>query len=122
MFKVILALFALSLSFLVPPMLSKFGAPKPGGDQDMGKMMKLAQRVEKAMADHLAHLEPKQLDPRLILVAPLNRDSAPPNQMHVHQGILNSFKNKGFDRGRPAIGICIEFKSEEGEKCSSSTT
>ena len=27
-----------------------------------------------------------------------------------------SFKYKGFDRTRPQIGICIEYKSEEGKR------
>ena len=36
--------------------------------------------------------------------------------LHVHFGILNSFKTKGFDRTRPAIGICILYASEEGKK------
>ena len=31
-------------------------------------------------------------------------------------GILKSFKDKGFDRTRPAIGICIKFTSTQGLK------
>ena len=30
------------------------------------------------------------------------------------KGILSSFLKNSFDRTRPAIGICIEYKSEEG--------
>ena len=60
--------------------------------------------------------EPKQLGPSLVLVAPLNRLGAPPNKQHVHLGILKSFKDKGFDRTRPAIGICIMYTSTEGLK------
>ena len=59
-------------------------------------------------------VEPKQLDPSLVLVAPLNRLGAPPNKRLVHFGILLSFKDKGFDRARPAIGICIKFTSAQG--------
>ena len=55
-----------------------------------------------------------QIEPHLILVAPWNRDGAPPNTRHCHFGILRSFKAKGFDRTRPAIGICIKFTTERG--------
>ena len=56
------------------------------------------------------------MDPSLVLVAPLNRLGAPPNKLHVHYGILKSFKDKGFDRTRPAIGICLKFTSPQGLK------
>jgi hypothetical protein len=95
---------------------SKFEPPKLGSDVDAGKFKKLAQRVEDTLAKETLFAEPKQIDPSLVLVAPLNRDGAPPNVQHVHCGILKSFKTKGFDRTRPAIGICIKFTSEEGKK------
>ena len=96
---------------------SKFGPPSQKGDLvDMGKMKKLAQRVEETLTQQCLFAEPKQLDPSLILVAPLNRLGAPPNKRHVHFGILKSFKTKGFDRSRAAIGICIKFTSPQGLK------
>ena len=58
--------------------------------------------------------EPKQLDPSWVLVSPLNRPGAPPNKRHVHFGVLLSFKDKGFDRTRPAISICIKFTNAQG--------
>eukprot|EP00972_Heterocapsa_arctica_P065150 9617159-Heterocapsa_arctica.AAC.1 len=97
-------------------MASKFGAPSTSDKSDIGKLKKLAQRFEQTLSEEVLYPEAKQLDPRSILVAPLNRDGAPPNVPHVHHGILKSFKTKGFDRTRPQIGICIEFKSEEGKK------
>ena len=94
----------------------KFESPKVAADVDAGKFKKLAQRVEETLTTEILFAEPKQIDPSLILVAPHNRDGAPPNVQHVHYGILKSFKTKGFDRTRPAIGICIKFTSEEGKK------
>ena len=60
--------------------------------------------------------EPKQIDPQAILVAPSNRDGAPPNVQHVHHGILKSIVEQGFDSTRPSIGICVEFKSPEAKR------
>ena len=60
--------------------------------------------------------EPKQLDPSLILVSPLNRDGAPPNVQHIHFKILKGVLEKGFDRTRPAVGICVKYLSEQGKK------
>ena len=51
----------------------------------------------------------------MILVAPTNRDGAPPNVQHVHYGILKSFRTSGFDRTRAAIGICIKYTYEHGK-------
>ena len=89
---------------------------KTGLNTDPGKFLKLAQRVEQAMQDHLCLKEPKQLDPQMVLVAPRNRDRARPNLMHIHYVILKSFIIKGYDRQRPQIGICIEYTSVEGKK------
>lgn len=97
-------------------MAAKFEAPKPSPEVDAGKFKKLAQRVEETLTKEILFPEPKQIDPSFILVAPFNRDGAPPNVQHVHFGILKSFKTKGFDRTRPAIGICIKFTSEAGRK------
>ena len=72
-------------------MASKFETPNVGKDVDQGKFKKLAQRVEETMAKESLFAEPKQIDPSLILVAPTNRDGAPPNVQHVHYGILKSF-------------------------------
>ena len=82
---------------------------------DQEKFKKLAQRVEEALSQESLFAEPKQIDPSMILVAPTNRDGAPPNVQHVHYGILKSFMTKGFDRAGPAIGICIKYTSEHGK-------
>ena len=74
---------------LCAAMSEKFGTIKAGSEVDAGKVMKLAQKIEQAMAENLVYPEPKQIDPRCILVAPRNRDGAPPNVMHVHHQILN---------------------------------
>ena len=91
------------------------GTPTAGQNSDAGKLKKLAQRVEQTLSENVVFQEPKQLDPRTVLVAPGNRDGAPPNVQHVHQQILKSFIQKGFDRSRPQVGICIEYKSGEGK-------
>ena len=70
-----------------------------------GKFKKLATRVEEALSQESLFVEPKQIDPSLMLVAPTNRDGAPHNAQHVHYGILKSFMTKGFDRTTFAIGI-----------------
>ncbi len=82
---------------------------------DQGRFKKLAQRVEDTLTNETLFAEPKQIDPSLILVSPMNRDGAPPNVRHVHFGILRSFLTKGFDRTRPAIGICVKYTSEAGK-------
>ena len=97
--------------------LSKFGSPNlKGASVDFGKVKKVALRVQDTLTQDCLFQDPKQLDPSLILVAPLNRLGAPPNKLHVHFGILKSFKDKGFDRNRPMIGICIRFTSPQGLK------
>lgn len=95
--------------------LSKFAEPEIGANTDPGKFKKLAHRVEETLKQCL-YEQPKQIPPPLILVAPLNRLGAPPNQQHLHKGILSSFKNKGFDKRRAAVGICILYTSEEGKR------
>ena len=85
-----------------------------GPQADAGKCFKLAQRVEKVLAKCL-NSDPRQLDPRSLLVDPSNRDGAPPNIQHVHFGILKSFAVKGFDRTRPQVGICVKYTSVEGK-------
>ena len=94
--------------------IDKFGVPKLGPQADAGKCFKLAQRVEKVLAKCLSS-DPRQLDPRSLLVDPSNRDGAPPNIQHVHFGILKSFAVKGFDRTRPQVGICVKYTSSEGK-------
>jgi hypothetical protein len=95
---------------------SKFDAPNPSKDVDTGKFLKLAQRVEQVLTTECLYPEPKQIDPDKVLVSPLNRLGASPNTKHVHFGILRSFLKNSFDRTRPAIGICVEIKSEQGLK------
>ena len=75
---------------------------------------KLAQRVEETLTNDLVYLEAKQIDPNLILVDMHNRLGSSPNVQHIHKGILSSFLKNSFDRTRPAVGICVEYKSEEG--------
>ena len=77
-------------------------------------MKKLAQRVEETLANDIVYLEAKQIDPNLILVDMHNRLGSSPNVQHIHKGILSSFLKNSFDRTRPAVGICVEYKSEEG--------
>ena len=90
-------------------MACKFGTPSLGKDVDQGKLKQLAQRVEEALSQDSLFVEPKQIDPSLILVAPTNRDGPPSNVQHVHYGILQSFMTKGFDRTRLAFGFCIKY-------------
>ena len=89
---------------------------KTGVNTDVGKFQKLAQHVEKSIQDYMYLKEPKQLDPQLVLVAPMNRDRAHPNPMHIHNVILKSFITKEYDRTRPQDGICIEYTSVEGRR------
>ena len=48
-----------------------FQAPKANQDVDAGKLRKLAQRVEKTLNEEVLYKDPKQLDPRSGLMAPL---------------------------------------------------
>ena len=75
--------------------------------RDAAKIGKLAQRVEQTLKDQVVFSEPKQLDPQSILVAPCNRDGAPPNAPHVHMGIPKGIVEKGYDSTRPSVGICV---------------
>ena len=94
---------------------SKFEAPKISEDVDAGRFKKLAQRVEETLTKEVLFPEPKQLEPNLVLVSPLNRLGSAPNVQHVHFGILRSFQKNSFDRTRPAVGICVQYTSEEGK-------
>ena len=95
---------------------SKFGAPEPSEDVDVAKLRKLGQRCEDALNNQVLFKEPKQLDPHTVLVNPYNRNGAPPNVQYVHQGILKGLKDKGFDRTRPMVGICVKYESEAGKR------
>ena len=96
--------------------MTNFGEPKVSAEHtDFGKMGKLAHRVDKTMSGGTIFPEPKQIEPRCLIVSRLNRDGAPPNVPHVHQ-LLKSFKTQGFSRNRPQIGICVEIKSEQGKQ------
>ena len=97
-------------------MLSKLASPSISKGIDQGKFKQLAQRVVDSLTNEILFHEPKQLDPCLILVSPLNRDGAPPNVQHIHFKILKGFLEKGFDRTRPAVGICVKYLSEQGKK------
>ena len=95
---------------------SKFDAPKPGKNVEAGAFQKLAERVEVILEKTALYPAPKQLDPDLLMVSPNNRLGAPPNTHHIHFGVLKSIKEKAYDRTRPAVGICVEYKSEAGKK------
>ena len=94
----------------------RFQAPNPTTSVGQGKFKKLAQRVEETLTTETLYAEPKQLDPNVVLVSPLNRLGASPNVQHVHYGILKSFQKNSYDRTRPAIGICVEYRSDQGIK------
>ena len=93
-----------------------FGKVVPGPTVDMGKVAKLAQRVEKVLHEYTLYKEPRQLDPQTVLVSPCNRDGASPNVHHVHGQILRSLFEHGFDSTRPQVGICVECKSPEKKR------
>jgi hypothetical protein len=93
----------------------KFQSPTVGSNSDPTKSFKLAQRVVQILSTAV-NLEPKQIDPRQLLVSAQNRDGAPPNVQHVHHGILWSLRANGFDHTRPAVGICIQAKSPEAKR------
>lgn len=95
--------------------LSKYGAPQLGSNSDALKVGKLAQRVEGILGT-CVNSEPRAIDPRALLVAPANRDGASPNLQHVHRGILASFLKAGYDRSRPQVGICVQYRSSEGKQ------
>ena len=92
----------------------QFEGPKAGQGVDTGKFLKLAQRVEETLSKQTLYPEHKQLDPNQVLVSPLNRMGQSPNVLHTHFGILKSFQVNSFDRTRPAVGICVEYKSQAG--------
>ena len=89
---------------------------KIGDGTDAGKFRKLAQRVQKTLTEEILFADPKQLDPKCILVSWLNRDGAPPNIPYLHHGLLKNYFLKGYDRTRPQIGICVKITSPEGRK------
>ena len=92
------------------------GAPSVGASTDQSNNWELAHRVEDFLHQKALHKEPRCIDADLVLVAPANRDGAPPNVQYIHQGLLKGFKDKGFDRTRPQAGICVEYTSPEGKQ------
>ena len=99
-----------------PPLKAFLKENKPKKDVDQGAFKKLAHRVETTMASKCLFPDPRQVPPQYILVSYNNRLGAPPNVPHVHHGILKGFKEKGYDRNRPAIGILVKVTSEAGKK------
>ena len=96
-------------------MTDKFGAPTvKAGTSDTGKSLKLAERVENTLTNFATLPEPKNLVPQSVLVSPLNREGFPPNVPHIHK-ILKGMLTNGFDRQRPPVGICVEYKTPEGK-------
>ena len=92
-------------------------SPAPQGPQgDVAKMGKVALRVQQTLGEFSVWPEPKQLEPSTILVAPGNRDGAPPNGPHIHFGILKGLMANGYDPTRPQVGVCVEFKTPEGKQ------
>ena len=100
---------------MASPPSQKYGAPILGTNVDAGRAMKLAQKVELTLKT-CVNAEPTQLDPRLLLVSPQNRDGAVPNVPYIHFGILRSLSTKGFDWTRPQTGICIQCRSPESKE------
>ena len=93
-------------------MAPKAGAA-PAGTSIGG--IRLAQRVEAAL-QRTRNKEPKQINPKKILVSPNNRNGSPPNVQYIHRSILKSFLDKGFDYSRPPVGICVDVKPPEGKR------
>lgn len=81
---------------------------------DAGWSMRLAQKVELTLQRCL-NSEPRNLAPHLLLVAPENRDGAPPNVQYIHHGILRPLAKAGFDRNRRQVGICVRYSTSEGK-------
>ena len=71
-----------------------FGSPRPGKEVDSGKLkknQKIAERVVDVLNTRCVYKEPKQLDPRLILVSELNRQGSAPNVQHLQRaGVVAS--------------------------------
>ena len=95
---------------------AKYGQPNIKHEIDVGRFVKMAERVEDALITKSLHPEPKQLEPDRLLTGIYNRMGTSPNVRHVHYGILQSLLKNSFDRTRPAVGICVEYKSPEGIK------
>ena len=96
---------------------SKFGAPRvTSKDVDAGKVAKLSQRVSHTLKTQTLFHEPTHLDPRSVLVSPMNRNGAPPNVHQIHDVILKGILVNGYDKDRPPAGICVKYESPEGKK------
>ena len=115
----LLAIRDLSCRSALLPLMSAgpFGEPTISGEKtDAAKYKKLAQRVQATLNTYCLNQgtpkKAKNLDPRLVLVSPKNRDGAPLNVPHVHQ-LLKDFKQHGFARDRPQTGICVEVTGAE---------
>ena len=65
------------------------------------------------LSEHLQGHRPGQVQHNLPKSPfPLCRDGAPPNVQNIHFKILE----EGFDRTRPAVGICVKYLSEQGKR------
>ena len=74
--------------------------------EDPSKSALLADRVRGALTKSL-YPEPRRIAPGDIGISPLNRLFS----VHqVHNAILSSFVNEGFDPDRPHVGICCEVR------------
>lgn len=94
--------------------MSKFAPPAAAANVDAGRALKLAAKVELTLQRCL-NKTARQIDPKLLLVAPENRNGAPPNVRYIYETLLKSLGNNGFDPTRPAVGICVQFTSQEGK-------
>ena len=65
---------------------------------DLGVFRKLAQRVEKTLEEQVINKEPKTINPRFVLIAPLNRDGSPPNVPYLHHTLIKNILIKGFGK------------------------
>ena len=59
--------------------------------------------------------EPMNIPPHCLAVSPNNRGGQPLTLMVVHQNIIRSFLEDGFDSTRPPVGIVIWFSTTEAK-------
>ena len=81
---------------------------------DQGEMKQEAARAEERLNTICVCAEPKQVDLNVVLVYPWHRFGDTPNVQHTHYGILAAFLKSSYDRTRPAVGICVEYKFSAG--------
>ena len=73
---------------------------------------KISKQVAATLAKYCVVQQPIQVPPHRLLTSRHNRGGAPPNINVVHQVLLTSFKNDGYDPRRCPAGYCQQFKSQ----------